>query len=569
MLNDQDSARLRRLIDDVQAFAMESTFTEVSAQFAGRWDADEVQRVLVFDHAAILVFPDGDDDVAELLRQAGFEVSAPVPSVVVRQRLADRYSVPDDILDVSIIRGSVQHASGGIRGVEVFALPRAGAEKASTQLIEQERERNTEGHLAFKVGAPETGNYELMRRLFHDHLSMWPDGGGYNPHDDAANGGRSVLYFSAPPVLGQPYRPHRLEITCSGHHPEVIAAHQRSTGGNAPDEHDALLSLLTGHWAARAVHVATELGLADVLHEQALNAAEIAERLDCRPDALARLLRYLGHLGVVSVDHGSRYSLSSMGSLLRTENPFHDLVRMYGNEFYEAWGDLLPAVRTGGSAFGHRYGVEHFDYFAEHPETSRTFDRSMAAVTNLVAGKICSAFDFPEDATVVDVGGGNGTLLRTILRENPTITGIVLDRAHVGSDISTDPADADIVAQLATLSGDFFAEVPGECDIYLLSRILHDWNDEDCGRILRVCREACPPDATLLVLERLLPDSGSTGVPDGASLALPWDMQMLAVTGGRERTRAEYEKLLAGANFQLDGIRPLPVDMNLLVARPV
>ncbi len=139
MLNDQDSARLRRLIDDVQAFTMESTFTEVSQQFADRWDADEVQRILVFDHAAILVFPDGDDDVAELLRQAGFEVSPPVPSVVVRQRLADRYRVPDNILDVSIIRGSMQHASGGIRGVEVFALPRTSAEKASDQLIETDR----------------------------------------------------------------------------------------------------------------------------------------------------------------------------------------------------------------------------------------------------------------------------------------------------------------------------------------------------------------------------------------------------------------------------------------------
>lgn len=552
MLDAQDSARLRRLLDEVREYGGRESVAGFFSEFVGGRDPG-LDGVLVFDHAALLVFPDDVADVTELLTDAGFTALPPVASVVVRQRLAERYGVAEDALPVSIVRGTIPSGPAAGRGVEVFAA--TGELPAS--MVAAERANDTEAHFAFTMVDPGDGALESLRKTFANRLSLVPDGGGYNPYDDAASGGRSVLYFRVPDGSAAGVR--RFELTCAGHFPEVIDGHLRSVGqqfGHAPEK---LLALLTGHWAARAVHVAAELGLADLLAEPA-SAAEVAERAGTDPDATARLLRFLAHLDVLRPAGDGRFALTGTGALLRADNPFRDLTRLYGGAFYDAWSELLPAVRDGGSAFGHRYGTEHFDWLAAHPETARVFDRTMAAVTDVVAAEVGAAYDFPAGATVVDVGGGNGALLRAVLHRHPTTSGVLFDRDHVAAAAGAD-------GRLRTEAGDFFTAVPDGGDVYLLSRVLHDWDDADCHRILTACRAACGPDATLLVLERLLPDDGAD--LGGFSLALPWDMQMLAVTGGRERSRAEYDKLLAGAGFQLTGVRALPVDMNLIVATPV
>ncbi|HEY3505919.1 MAG TPA: methyltransferase [Actinocatenispora sp.] len=548
MLDAQDSAKLRRLLDEVRRYGAQDSVAEFFTGFTGGRDPG-LDGVLVFDHAALLVFPEQVADVTDLLTSAGFAASEPVASVVVRRRLAVRYDVAEETLPVAIVRGTIPSGPAAGRGVEVFAatgdLPPA--------LVDGERANDTEAHFAFTLVNAGDDALESVRKTFANRFALVPDGGGYNPFDGAESGGRSVLYFRTPD--GSVGRSTRFELTGAGHFPEVVAAHLRSAEARFGQAPEKLLSILAGHWAARAVHVAAELGLADLLAEPA-TAADVAGRAGTHPDATARLLRYLAHVGVVRAAGDDRYALTPTGELLRADNPFRDLTRLYGGTFYEAWGDLLPAVRDGGSAFGHRFGVEHFDYFAAHPDTARTFDRTMAAVTDLVAGEIGAAYEFPAGSTVVDVGGGNGALLRAVLRGNPTVRGVLFDRNHVTTAVD----DED---RFRAEAGDFFTEVPDGGDVYLLSRVLHDWDDVDCLRILTACRAACGDDAALLVLERLLPaDVG------GFSLALPWDMQMLAVTGGRERSRAEYDKLLAAAGFRLTGVRPLPVDMNLLVAVP-
>lgn len=553
MLDQLSLRNLTCVVDEVLGGGTVKQLAALAGPGAGPDNISAVADECFFDHGSVLLFPDDTSDVAACLRSRGFDVTGPVASVVVRERLAQRYGLREDDLDVSILHGTIRLASGVRRGVEVFCVPRKGAPAA--MMAREERERN-ESHVAFKVGNPAPAALNRLRSILLDRFSMRPDGGGYNPFDDAAAGGRTVLYFST--VGGR-----RMELTCAGHFAEVIDAHRGSAEG---DPHRALLSILTGHWAARAVYVAARLGIADALAGGPLTADEVAARLGCDPAATVRLLRYLSRLDVVLSIRGvgeSRYVTGATGGLLRSDNPFRDLVLLYGEEFYRAWDTLLPAVQQGKSAFGLAFGEEHFDYFARNPEVGRRFDRSMAAVTDLVAARICAAYDFSKCSTVVDVGGGNGTLLNAVLRDNLDVTGILVDRAHVTDGVS---GDAEVGDRLTSLSGDFFDSVPGGHDVYLLSRVLHDWSDEDCLRILRVCRTACPEDAALLVLERVLTDDGDDSP---YSLAVPWDMQMLAVTGGQERTRNEFGRLLRDAGFELDDVRSLPLDMKLLVARPV
>ena len=577
MLDEHDSLRLHSLLTENGSLTSGCETAAILPQYAGSLDLFRLAERTRFDHVAILVFPGRFDDVGELLRSAGWKVREPIPSFVVRQRLAERYSVSPDKLDVKIIRGS-RHVDADVRQeVEIFALERSQAEAAASEMITAERARETESHIALCVRRPSAEALDKLRNVCQRGLSMTADGGGYNPHDYAESGGRSVLYFRLPAAPARSVRPRyqRLELTCAGHHPDVIAAHlsgptagTAQPPGRAPLDGDParqLLWVLTGHWAARAVHAAAALRIPDVLGAGPMHAEEVARRTASDTAAITRLLRYLAYLGVVRALGSGRYANSAMGDLIREDSPFHDLVRLYGEEFYQAWSHLLTAVRSGSSAFGHEFGMEHFDYFARHTAIGDRFDRAMSAVTGQVCAAVSEAFDFPRHCTVADLGGGNGALLRTILRSHPTARGIIFERDSVAGGAVTDEDRCAYQGRLTAVAGDFFTAVTSGCDIYVLSRILHDWDDRDCLRILQACRKAVVPSAVLLIIERLLPDAD-----DGRDcLALPWDMQMLAITGGRERGQSEYAGLLSAAGFRLDHTRPLPLDMDLLVARPV
>ncbi|RSN07996.1 SAM-dependent methyltransferase [Streptomyces sp. WAC 05977] len=549
MLSSQDELRLYR----AASLAARSTAPGALARLLGNPAAADIDDRVEFDHVAVLVFPDSETDVRDFLAEAGFETGPSVPSRVVRSRLAERHRVAEADLDVTIVHASPITGLGG--DLEIFVLPRGSAERIAPGLIERERAREEESHTGWLVAE---GQLERIRRTCRDALGMEPDGGGHNPHEDTGTGGRSVVYFKAP-AGDKEYRP-RFELTARGHHAEVLAAHVGEPV-SMPDEHTALLSLLAGHWSARALHVSVELGIPDAVGDEALEPAEVARRIGCDARATARFLRFLVRVGVVRQRANGCYETTERGRLLRADNPFSDLTRLYGNEFYDAWNELAAALRTGRTAFSHHYGVEHFDYFATAPESSRTFDRAMQAVTRLVAEELGHSCPFPAGTTVVDIGGGNGTLLRTIVDEHPGVSGVVFDRAHVTGSAVTEPG-----GRLRFEAGDFFEEVPTGAQTYLLSRVLHDWDDEDCDRILHNCRRACDAGARLLVVERLLP-SGSSSRP--VDLAEPWDLQMLAVTGGRERDRTEYEKLLYGSGFRVDRVIAMPVDLNLLIATAV
>jgi len=234
----------------------------------------------------------------------------------------------------------------------------------------------------------------------------------------------------------------------------------------------------------------------------------------------------------------------------------------YNEELYRAWGDVLHSVLTGQPAFEHHFGMPVFAYYAQHPESDRVLNEALAGYTHQVARGVAGTYDFSPFGTVVDVGGGYGALLATILRSNPKARGILFDQPHVVTGAEELLTAAGVADRCARIGGDFFSAVPGGGDAYLLSQILHDWDDDRSVAILRQCRRAMASHGKLLVVEYVLP-------PGNEPFFGKWlDLHMLVVASGRERTAAEYDTLFRAAGFALARVLPTPVGPSVVEAVP-
>lgn len=520
-------------------------------------ERDALAAHSAFAHAAVLVFPPSVEGLREALREEGLDIGPAAPSVVVRERLARRHGLPVASLEVGILRAPVTAADGRDCEIEVFALavpPGSGLEAVAAG----ERAHDHESHLAFEVTTPDPVVLAGLRATLLADGRTVADGGGYNAHEDS-----TVLYFRTGGAAGGC---RRLELTARGRHPGVLAAH----GSAADRPAEQLLQLMTGAWATQAVAVAADLRLADHLDTEPPPTAErLAGPTGTDPDALHRLLRYLAALGVVApagagTDPGTAaYRLTPLGALLRTtaENSMQPLAQLYGGPFYRSSGALGHAVRTGGDAFVHTFGEHHFPYFARDPELAGLFDRAMAASAPMF-GPVAGLAELSDARVVVDVAGGNGELLGRILGAHPHLEGVLLERPHAVEAARATLTKAGCADRCRFVAGDFTEAVPAGGDVYLLSRVLHDWDDRRCLAILRRIAQAAPAHARLLVVERLLPADG-----EPPTLAVPWDVHMLCNVGGRERTARHYARLLAEAGFELTGVAGLPLDGALLTAR--
>ncbi|MCF2532871.1 methyltransferase [Yinghuangia soli] len=511
-----------------------------------------------FAHAGLLVFPADLPALYAEFAALGLTADDPQPSVVVRDRLAARHRRDAADLDVGILRPAVAGPEGEHRAVEVFALAvPAGSDLAD--IAGHERERDHEAHLAFEVDRPDPLVLRGMCATFVRHGAV-ADGGGYNPHEDG-----TVFYFTAPADSKAGYR--RLEIYARGDHRQVLAPHLEDYQQRQPAE--TLLRLLTGAWTTQALAACAQLRLAEALDtadDVGLEPAVLAETVGADPQNLATLLRYLVMLGVAEED-GGRFRLTGLGTLLRADarGSMRPLALMYGGPFYQSFALLTQAVRTGLTGFEQLYGENHFDYFARHPELAVRFDQSMAASARMfdpLPGHpvIALADSAATPRTVVDIAGGTGELLRCLLTARPNLRGMLLERPHVVESARGAFAAAGLADRCTFRSGDF-ADVPGGGDVYILSRVLHDWDDEKCEEILRYCADAMPAEADLLIVERLLPADGSP------SLATAWDLHMMCNVGGRERRTDHYARLLGSAGLHLVDTAPLPLGASVLHAR--
>ncbi|MCH0538671.1 hypothetical protein I3F58_03665 [Streptomyces sp. MUM 203J] len=326
-----------------------------------------------------------------------------------------------------------------------------------------------------------------------------------------------------------------------------------------------MLGLLTGAWTTQAVRTAVELGLVDALADGALPARQAAGRIAADPGATERLLLFLAGLGVVEPrDDG--YALTPLGALLRTGVPgsARELALLYGDEFHQSWHELPYAVRTGQEGFARVFGAPAFDHMAERPDMAERFAGAMA-FGDVFFESLAEAHDFRGARRVLDVGGGDGALLA----QCRWLRGVVVDQPHVSELCGTRMSEAGVADRFAFVGADFFTgPLPPGCDVHILSRILHDWDDDRCVALLRACADALVPGGVVLVVERPLPEQ-PLGSQDGTvDLATAWNLHMLVNTSsGRERTPQEYQRLFARAGLE-PGRATLPLDMEVLAARP-
>ena len=309
-----------------------------------------------------------------------------------------------------------------------------------------------------------------------------------------------------------------------------------------------LLRLISGFQVSQAIHVATSLGLPDLLQSRACTIQELATKTETEPSSLYRLMRALASVGVFHEDDKRRFSLTPMSEFLRSdvEGTHEPMALMMGrSSYWRSWGELAHAVRTGKTAFDHIYRCDVWAYRAEHPEEARVFDRAMASLSKGHAQAVIDAYDFGRFRHLVDVGGGDGTFLAEILAAHPHLRGTLFDQPHVAREAEALITRAGMAARCESIGGDFFAGVSEGGDLYMLKWILHDWDDAAAVDVLNACRRAMKPDSRLLVVELLI------GAPNTAPAEKFMDLNMMVMTGGRERTREEFAALFARAGVQL------------------
>jgi hypothetical protein len=315
-----------------------------------------------------------------------------------------------------------------------------------------------------------------------------------------------------------------------------------------------------------AVSVAAKLRLADELAGGPKTAADLAAVTKTHPEALYRLLRALASVGVCSSDAGGRFRLTPVGELLRTgvTGSMRGVADYCGSEWsWKAWGSLLHSVRTGRTAFNDVFGEGCFDYLAKHPDESAVFNEGMTGFSGMESAAVAAAYDFSRFGTLIDVGGGHGHLLGTILKTTPNLRGVVFDAPHVVAGAGSLLKEMGVADRCRAEGGDFFKAVPAGGDAYILKHIIHDWNDADSGTILRNIRKVSKPGTKLLLVELVIPPG------DDPHFGKLLDLEMLVLASGKERTEAEYATLVADAGFRLTRIVPTQSPAGVVEAEAV
>jgi hypothetical protein len=306
------------------------------------------------------------------------------------------------------------------------------------------------------------------------------------------------------------------------------------------DPNARLWGLMRGAMATKALGVTADLGVADALARGPRSISELAQETGANVDTLHRLLRALASDGVFAEDEPGIFRNTEASELLRGDNAsrWREFAHLFGDVFYTAVAGMDP--QTSEPTFKRTYGTGFWQWLAANPEERASFDRAMGGGKERSADKL-AVLEWRGDETVVDVGGGNGELLRKLIQRRPELKGIVFDLPE------TDRDETDLGDRIEFVPGDFFERVP-EGDVYVLSSILHDWDDERAAAILRVVHTAAPPGARLLLAESVVPPGNE---PNGAK----WlDLLMLVLEAGRERTEPEWHALLESSGFQIDEI---------------
>ncbi|WRL39283.1 methyltransferase [Cyanobacterium aponinum AL20118] len=328
--------------------------------------------------------------------------------------------------------------------------------------------------------------------------------------------------------------------------------------------HIQLTQMISGYWLSQSIYVISKLGIPDLLQNSPQTCEKMASLKNINSSALYRVMRALASVGIFSEVESQRFSLTPLGEYLCENHPqsVKATAIMLGEApHYQAWGNLFHSVKTGKPAFDDVFGMGVFEYFKSHPEDAEIFENSMSSFSFSEERAILEAYDFSDFTTIVDVGGGYGEMLGSILEKYPQCQGILFDEEYVISHCQETLKKHNINNRCQAISGSFFEKIPSGGDAYLLKHIIHDWGDESAIAILQNCREVLPEHGKILVMEMIVPQ-GNT--PSSAKML---DLNMLVMCpGGKERSKIEFEELFSLAGLTLHRIVTTSEEVCILEA---
>ena len=323
--------------------------------------------------------------------------------------------------------------------------------------------------------------------------------------------------------------------------------------------HATMLNLMIGHWVSRLIQIAAKLKLADLLKDGPRAADELAATAGVRAPQLYRVLRALASVGVFAETNNRQFKLTPLAATLQTDVPGSmrtGALMLNADWQWDAWQKLLHGVETDEVPFVKAHGMSVFEYLEKHPDDLAVFHNSTTGLTNPA---IAAAYKFSKFRTLVDVGGGHGAMLATILKANPKLNGVLFDQPSViaGARNSRHVTVKGIAERCALESGSFFASVPRGCDAYIMKYILHDWDDERAVKILSNCRAAMNKNGRVLVVDSVIPPGNEPGY------VKLLDIEMLII-GGRERTKADFADIFRKSRLKLTRVLPTKGPLSIV-----
>jgi ubiquinone/menaquinone biosynthesis C-methylase UbiE len=345
----------------------------------------------------------------------------------------------------------------------------------------------------------------------------------------------------------------------------MATTQQTETPVEAPAQ-AAIMQMITGFMVSQAIYVAARLGLADLLKDGPKDFKELATVTGSHAPSLYRVLRALASVGVFAERELGVFDLTPLAVTLQTDAPGSMRamsVFLGGQCNWQAWGDILHSVKTGESAFEHVFGMGFFQHIESHKEDARIFDEAMTSNSVPFNAAVAAAYDFSPTGKLVDVGGGHGSFIASILKAYPNMKGIIFDAPHVTEAARRLIEAEGLTNRCTVMVGDFFESVPASGDAYIMKHIIHDWDEQSAIAILKNCRRAMREGAKLLVVEEVIPCGNYP------SIGKLIDLEMLLMPGGRERTEAEYRSLFEAAGFKLTSITPTESPLSVIEGTPV
>ena len=327
--------------------------------------------------------------------------------------------------------------------------------------------------------------------------------------------------------------------------------------------HAQIVDMALSFWVPRAIYVAARLGIADLLADGKRSSVDLAKSTDVDGPALYRLLRALTNIGLFTEGAEKTFALTPLGGALRSDAPgaARSTVLALGSDWiWMSWHELLHSVQTGKTGMRKALGMEIFDYLAQEPQEAHWFNDAMIGIHGAEPTAVAKAYDFSDIGNLADIGGGTGNLISAILRANPKLSGMIYDLPHVTAEAKERIAGMQLAERCEVIGGDFFKSVP-DADAYIMSHIIHDWDEDRCLTILGNCRRA-NPDARVLIVELLIPPPGVSHF--GKSL----DLMMLVVAGGQERTEEEYAELFGKSGYRLARVVPTDSPVSVMEGVP-